>query len=317
MHTGNAPPFPLISVVIPAYNAAAHLEETLATVQAQTLTTWELLVIDDGSTDATPAIAAAAARQDPRIRLISVANGGVSRARNLGVAASSGPLVAFLDADDRWSPQALASHRQHFERDPGLGVSFARVELLRPDGEPTGKVCRTPLRPLTARELLAENLTVTTSNWVVRRDLFRLIGGFLDDLNHCEDLEWLLRLRCCSNWRIQAVDQVLTYYRTSAGGLSSQLRNMEEGWHRMADRIARHSPDLVRREGPHALAMQLRYLALRALRLGLPAGVALDFLVRSVRSDWTLLLRQPRATMSLMLQLILRLLRRPAAPSPP
>ena len=315
MRATTPPPPPLISVVIPAYNAAPHLQETLATVQGQTLTAWELLVIDDGSTDATAAIAAAAAHQDPRIRLISVVNGGVSCARNIGVAASRAPLVAFLDADDRWSPQALASHRQHFQRDPGLGVSFARVELLRPDGQPTGKVCRTPLSPLTARALLAENLTITTSNWVVRRDLFDRIGGFLNDLNHCEDLEWLLRLRCCTDWRIQAVDQVLTYYRTSAGGLSSQLRKMEEGWHRMADRVARHSPELVRREGPHALAVQLRYLALRALRLGLPAGLALDCLVRSVRSDWTIVVLQPGATTALVLQLILRLLHRPAPSS--
>jgi glycosyltransferase involved in cell wall biosynthesis len=296
---------PALSVVIPAYNAARHLEGTLASVQRQTLHDWELLVIDDGSSDDTAAIAAALAAVDPRIRLLSGPNGGVSRARNRGARESRAPLIAFLDADDRWAPNALAEHLAHFQADPGLGVSFGLVELLTPEGQPTGKICRTPLRPLEAAELLAENLTITTSNWVVRRRLFEQVGGFLEGLNHSEDLEWLLRVRCTTPWRIQAVDRVLTYYRTTGGGLSSQLESMERGWRRMLEEVRRYAPaDLLRREGSYALAVQLRYLAQRALRLGLPLPLACGYLRRALLADPRLLLRQPRPTLGLIATLM-------------
>jgi glycosyltransferase involved in cell wall biosynthesis len=296
---------PAVSVVIPAYNAADHLAATLESVRRQTLSDWELLVIDDGSTDGTARLVRDAAAVDPRIRLLTGPNGGVSRARNRGAAESRAPLIAFLDADDRWAPTALAEHLAHFQADPGLGVSFARVELLTPEGRPTGKICRTPLRPLEAAELLAENLTITTSNWVVRRCLFEQVGGFLEGLNHSEDLEWLLRVRCTTPWRIQAVGRVLTFYRTTGGGLSSQLDSMERGWQRMLEEVRRYAPpQLLQREASYALAVQLRYLAQRALRLGLPLPVACSYLRRALRADVRLLLRQPRPTLGVITAMV-------------
>lgn len=290
---------PLVSVVIPAYRAEAYIEATIDSVRRQTLADWELIVIDDGSPDRTADLVRRAMADDPRIRLISVENGGVSRARNRGVAESRAPLVAFLDADDRWAPEALACHHGHFAADPDLGVSFARVELLTPEGERTGKLCQTLLTPLEASQLLALNLTITTSNWVVRRRLFEQLGGFVEGMNHSEDMEWLLRVRCRSAWKVQAVDRVLTYYRTAGGGLSAQLRSMEEGWLEMLERVRAYAPPgLVERHGGYALASILNYLAQRSIRLGLPIAVARRYLVRALRADWRVLLRQPRPTLS-------------------
>lgn len=289
-------PVPVVSVVVPIYNAAAHLAATLGSVQGQSLSQWELIAIDDGSTDESAAIVAAMASNDPRIRLLRQPNGGVSKARNLGVALSLAPLIAFLDADDQWHPDKLRLHVELHQRQSDLGVSFARVEFLTPEGTPTGLVASHPRGVLRPVDFLSENPTTTTSNWVLRREVFGALGGFVETMSYSEDLEWLLRVACDGRWRIAPLDQVLTYYRTSTGGLSSSLQRMEEGWLRLIEEAGRYAPDLVAEHGAAARAVQLRYLARRSLRLRGDPGIGADFMGRALRSDWRLLLREPRRT---------------------
>ena len=100
---------PLVSIITPVYNAAPWLKETLASVSAQTLTDWEQILVDDGSSDDSVAIAEAAALEDSRFRLIRTPrNMGPSSARNLAIEAARGRFIAFLDADDLWLPEKLA-----------------------------------------------------------------------------------------------------------------------------------------------------------------------------------------------------------------
>ena len=98
---------PAVSVITPAWNAAAHIGETIASVRAQTFADWEWLIVDDGSTDDTVALIEQAAAVDPRIRLLRQEHGGPSGARNLAMAAASGRFFAFLDSDDVWYPAFL------------------------------------------------------------------------------------------------------------------------------------------------------------------------------------------------------------------
>jgi len=100
---------PLFSVVTPVWNAAATLPATVASVRVQSLPDWELLLVDDASTDGSRGLARGLAAADPRIRLIERAtNGGAAAARNAAIRAARGRLIAFLDADDRWHPEKLA-----------------------------------------------------------------------------------------------------------------------------------------------------------------------------------------------------------------
>jgi glycosyltransferase involved in cell wall biosynthesis len=296
VHTEEPRHQPRVAVVIPVFNASACLADTLRSVQGQTVADWELVVVDDGSTDDSAAIVSELAAADPRIRLVRQDNAGVSVARNRGVAESRAPLIAFLDADDLWHPAKLEAHLRLHREDPGIGVSFARVEFLTPDGVPSGVRSAARRRAPEPAELLAENPTTTTSNWVLRREVFEQVGGFLEGMNHSEDLEWLLRVACLSSWRFGVLPEVLTYYRTSGGGLSAGLERMEDGWMRLVEEARRYAPDLVRWEFARARAVQLRYLARRSVRLGDSSTVGLHYLQRSLRSDWTLLLRQPRRT---------------------
>lgn len=289
---------PLVSVVVPIYNASLHLLATLQSVRNQTLTAWELIAVDDGSTDGSADLVDAWARSDPRVRLLRQVNAGVSVARNRGVAASAAPLVAFLDADDLWHPDKLRSQLDFHHAHPELGVSFARVEFLTPSGVPTGQLSARCRQPLQAAQLLYENPTTTTSNWVILRQVFEAVGGFVETMSYSEDLEWLLRVACEGRWPIQPLDQVLTYYRTSEGGLSSSLVRMEQGWLRLVSEARSYAPELVQLNFAAARAVQLRYLARRSLRLRADPAQGVDFMRRALKSDWRRLMQEPRRTIA-------------------
>ncbi len=191
----NSTPNPLISVIIPSYNSAHLLPETIASVQAQTYRHWELLIINDGSTDDTDRIVAQYLQQHPddRIQFISKPNGGVSNTRNFGANLAQGDIIAFLDADDRWLPHNLKSHIEHFEANPAIGVSFGHVEFITAAGQSTGKTTHCKLSQIPTHHFLYTNPTVTTSNLVVRTALFKQLNGFDESINHSEDMDFLFR----------------------------------------------------------------------------------------------------------------------------
>ncbi len=147
---------PLVSVVTPVWNATATLAATVASVQAQTLPDWELLLVDDASTDGSPDLAAALAAADPRIRLLPRAtNGGAAAARNDAIRASRGRLLAFLDADDLWYPEKLA-RQTGFMAAHGHALVYSGYRRIDAAGRPLGTV-RPPLR-VTRAELLRGNV---------------------------------------------------------------------------------------------------------------------------------------------------------------
>lgn len=139
---------PLFTVVTPVWNAAATLGEAVASVRAQTLGDWELLLVDDASTDGSRELARALAAGDPRIRLIERArNGGAAAARNEAIRAGRGRLVAFLDADDRWYPEKLA-RQAGFMAAGGHAFVYAGYRRVAADGRalatvrPPGRIDR-------------------------------------------------------------------------------------------------------------------------------------------------------------------------------
>lgn len=131
---------PVVSVVTPVWNAAATLAGTVASVQAQTFGDWEMLLVDDASTDGSGAIARDLAARDPRIRVLARAgNGGAAAARNDAIRAARGRLIAFLDADDLWYPEKLA-RQVAFIAATGHGLVFSAYRRIGADGRPLGVV---------------------------------------------------------------------------------------------------------------------------------------------------------------------------------
>lgn len=294
-----------ITVVIPAYNAAQYLPEAIESVLSQTFADFEAFIIDDGSTDNTAEVARLYVERDSRFKYFSQANQGVSASRNQGIKLAKAELIAFLDADDQWLPNKLETHVKHFDSSPDLGISFGQVEFMLSTGQPTGVTSRSRLSKIEPKHLYYENLIVNPSNAVIRRKALEQVGYFNQDLITMEDLELFLRI-ICSGWKVEGIDQVLTRYRTTQTGLSSNLYRLEQDWQRVSEVAQSYAPELVQEHYQCAKAYFLRYLARRTLRLGGSAKVGLGFMMRSLQTDWTLLLQEPRRTLLTWLVLFSR-----------
>jgi glycosyltransferase involved in cell wall biosynthesis len=253
-------------------------------------------LVDDGCPECSYTAGLDAAGYDPRVKVIHQENSGPGAARNAGIAAAHGELIAFLDADDAWSPDCLAEHFRAFKADPGLGISFGRVRFCDTGLRWAGRQSTVP-KNFRLVDALGDNLTCTTSNLVVRHNVFRDVGGFDTALRHAEDQDFVVRVVATSPWHVRGIDLPLVYYRTSEGGLSADLTQMRAGWNAMLERARAIAPGPVGSVERRARARFYRYLARRALRIGQPAGTALQLFLEAIcASPMTLLRHHPRRT---------------------
>ncbi len=181
---------PLISVVIPTYNRGYCLNEAIDSVLCQTFTDYEVIVVDDGSTDDTTERLQAYGDQ---IKVIQGRHEGVSEARNTGIRAASGEYIAFLDSDDSWFPHKLERVMQVFAGEPSVGMVTSNLQLVRPD---TGEILgiKPQSRPgKTYQEMLLKG-SAQASSGVVRRSCLELVGLFDATVDGMEDFELFLRI---------------------------------------------------------------------------------------------------------------------------
>lgn len=207
-----------VSVVIPSYNRAWILQEALESVLAQTYRDYELIVVDDGSTDDTQHLLL---QYSGRIRAIRQANKGVSAARNAGIAAAAGDLIAFLDSDDAWLPAKLERQVVFFDTHPDALIcqteeiwvrNGRRVNPARKHRKPSGMFFEKSL----------EMCMVSPSAVMMRRGLIERVGRFDEALPACEDYDMWLRVGC--RFPIHLLDEPLVVKR---GGHRDQL---SKGW---------------------------------------------------------------------------------------
>lgn len=183
---------PLVSVVIPAYNAECYLGEAIESVLAQAYSPVETIVVDDGSSDGTAAVA----RSFPEVELIVQENAGPAAARNRGFAVSHGEVVAFHDADDLMTPDKLAVQVGELLADPAIGCVLAEQELLIEEGAELpfwAEGSKVPTVMPAKPEELADEPDVHPMTMVVRRDVFERVGGFDEGMRAAEDFDWMLR----------------------------------------------------------------------------------------------------------------------------
>jgi glycosyltransferase involved in cell wall biosynthesis len=213
---------PLVSVVIPAYNAGRWIGRTLRSVQAQTLKDIEIIVVDDGSTDETPSIVERAIADDPRIHLITQPNGGVARARNKGIAAARADFTAPIDADDLWHPTRLEKHLAAFERSSEQ-VAMVYSPCVRIDTGDRVNL-RTSFEPVEGRMFFRHlniNFVGNGSGLMLRTSVARELGGYWSELRDngaqgYEDLHFQLRL--AHRYEVACVNEELIGYRSVAPG---------------------------------------------------------------------------------------------------
>lgn len=219
-------PTATVSVVIPSYNAAEYLDDAIKSVVAQTLKTWELLIVDDGSTDATIDVVQPYL-VDPRVRYVRIPNGGVSAARNLGITRTSAEFLAFLDSDDAWAPTNLERKIKLLQ--DNHDVDWVYSDLFLADQN----LVRTGIRTAEEGDLVAKILRwegdvipAPPSNVVMRRSCFDSDLKWDTELSTAADQD--LTIQLARRHRCQRIAEPLLTYRVRENSMSRSAQLTEQ-----------------------------------------------------------------------------------------
>jgi glycosyltransferase involved in cell wall biosynthesis len=290
---------PKVSVIIPAYNVDRYLAAALESLISQTENDFEALIVDDGSTDRTAAIAADFVTRDRRFKLLQKPNGGLSSARNFGIKQAVGEYIALLDGDDVYLPSKLAAHIATLEAHPEVGLAYGASQAMRDDGQPTWlKISGQPIDPDPLTALMCKNFIIHGSNAVLRRQVFDQVGLFDETLASVEDLDLWLRIASHGQWQFHRDRQVLSYYRVRPSGLSFNLAQMQQTHERVLQAAIARSPQLAA-SLPTAHAYMYRYLGRMALTMG-DSSQARVFLDQAWNQDYRIFRRDPKSLTTLL-----------------
>jgi glycosyltransferase involved in cell wall biosynthesis len=241
----------LVSVIIPSYNYAKFVPDAVESVLAQTYSTLEVIVVDDGSTDDTQEVLKN--RFGDRIRILYQENKGLPAARNTGIRNATGEFVALLDADDWWLPTKLEKQMAVMEREPAVGVVYCgslRVNLET--GSSYETPCRPDVRGDVRQKLLYSNCVAgSASAALIRRELFDKAGLFDETLKSAED--WDMWIRLSRHTHFDFVPELLIRYRLHNCQMSSKLTTMHRYQIQVMERAFREDPidgnnDAIRRQ---------------------------------------------------------------------
>lgn len=203
---------PLVSVIIPMYNASHYIAEALISVLGQTYDCWEIIAINDGSTDNTEDVVKEFF-SIPGFCYLSQTNSGVSAARNAGLRQAQGEMIAFIDHDDKWLPDKLERQVAHLLANPQDGMVHGNILFMDADGRPLPRSIsdfKTDLSGWCFKELFADN-RIATLTVCVRRECVEQVGFFREDIRGGEDYEYWLRVAML--FKIARIDDDLAVYR--------------------------------------------------------------------------------------------------------
>ncbi len=214
--------YPRVSVIIPCYNQAAYLGEALDSVASQDYPETEIVVINDGSTDDTAAVALAYSG----VIVITQENQGLSAARNRGIAESTGELLVFLDADDRLLPGALQAGVACLEQHPECAFAYGQYQFIDVDGALLRRIEREPSQRTAYLDFLRSNRIGMHATVIYRRWAFDRVGRFNTSLRACEDFEHYLRI--VRSFPVVEHAAIVAEYRRHPESISSSGRAMLE-----------------------------------------------------------------------------------------
>jgi glycosyltransferase involved in cell wall biosynthesis len=228
---------PLVSVILPTFNREAYLREAVQSVLNQTYSNWELIVIDDGSTDGSRAYLRTVT--DHRVRVIKRKHcGNPARLRNAGIAEASGEWVAFLDSDDVWSPEKIEAQVRDLRAHPDCRWSYTYVKRIDQRGAeiPLPPHRRgTPASGWILTKLLTLEAIVTTPAVMVAKDLLARVGGFDESFVFCEEYELWSRLARVSE--VSVVPVPLVSVRSHAASYSAGRPEVSGYWVRLYEKV--------------------------------------------------------------------------------
>ena len=261
---------PQVSVIIPTYNSARFLAESIQSVLLQTFTDFELLVIDDGSTDDTRQVVAQC-QGDSRVRYFHQANRGAATARNTGIQHSSGKYLAFLDADDLWLPDKLQCQIAVLRKNPEVSAVHTAFVLMHMDGqhrEVSRRIQRRlPFRERTLYEELLYRMVITgsASSVMVRRDALDQVGPFDESIRLSDYDMWQ---RMAEHHHFDYVDEPLVCIRKHLDNMSNNRVAMMEHNLRYFRKLSREIPPQYRFHLPRVALYRFTLQTLGLLRRG-------------------------------------------------
>ncbi|XPM55470.2 MAG: glycosyltransferase family 2 protein [Leptolyngbya sp. IPPAS B-1204] len=229
---------PIISVVIPAYNAEQTILETLASVQNQTFSDIEIIVINDGSTDRTLELVQSV--NDSRIKIFSDQNGGLPVARNRGISYAIGELITFIDADDLWTPDKLELQLKVLQQHPEASVAYSWSCLIGQEGSLLARYHPIYFQGDVYHQLLLNNFIANGSNILVYKEAAESIGGFDSTLKSVEDWDFYLRL--AAKYQFVVVPEWQILYRQSPNAMTSKVEVMEAEALKVIEKAYRNAP---------------------------------------------------------------------------
>ncbi len=218
---------PKFSVVIPAYNSGKYLSEAIESVLSQTFQDWELLIVDDGSTDNTKNIIEGYTKRYPqKVKYFYQKNAGTSAARNRGIKAAKGEWIAFLDADDIWLSGKLELHMACFSECPEADLFYTNATMVKYDKSRKWPYIHEKEFNFKPSEMYVRILIrnfIPFSSVVVQKSVLEAVGGFDEAIRFCEDTDLLLRLakKCVFRY----INSIQMIYRVSPGSKNTQLEN--------------------------------------------------------------------------------------------
>ena len=254
---------PQISVVMPAYNAEKTIRQTIESVLNQTYHEFELIVINDGSTDSTLEVVASV--EDKRIEVFSYPNSGLSAARNRGIAHACGEFIAFMDADDLWKANKLEAQLEALQANPEAALAYCWTDWIDTFGQPLNKGVYAKAEGDVFQRLLLNNFIANGSNPLVRKEAFEKVGLFAEELDCAED--WEMWLRLAQHYHFVVVREALVLHRRSHSSLSANLLALEATSRQVIERAYQRAPESLQHLKTQTLARLYKNLTVRTVAI--------------------------------------------------
>ena len=251
---------PSLSVVMAVYNGERWLAETLASLSSQTFGDFEIVAIDDGSTDGSAAILAEAAARDARYRIITQANRGLVASLNRGLAESRAPLVARIDADDVAEPERFARQVAFLQAHPEVAALGSAIRIIGPDGA-SRRLQAYPCGPSAVADAMLRGCALAHPAVMMRREAVLAAGGYREAFRHAEDYDLWLRLG--ERHELDNLPEPLLRYRQHGGSVSFRHRQQQA----LATFVARHCAQARRAGRPDPLRKLERPMDAGILRM--------------------------------------------------
>lgn len=296
---------PVISVIIPVYNGEKTIKDTIESISNQTFSDFEIIVINDGSQDSSLEIIYRIS--EPRLKVFSYPNAGLSASRNRGISKASGEYISFIDADDCWTPDKLEAQLKALQANPKAAVAYSWTNHVNEVGQFLHQGSYITAEGNVYANLLLVNFLESGSNPLIRKQALAEVGCFDESVNPLED--WDMWLRLAARYEFVCVQSPQILYRVSPNSMSSDIFKWDRSGLQVVKRCFAEAPESIQPLKRVVLANRYKNLTFSALQRAVSRErglIAVKFLLQAVKNDPSLLRR--RVFVKILLRIVVMVL---------